>query len=65
MLTVNGTGNLVFERDPVVLAGAMQTLTSKTFSTGTGVSAAPTIKDGTKFTFSPDTTNAGINVGSF
>ena len=65
MLTVNGTDNLVFESDPVVLAGATQTLTSKTFSTCTVFSAAPTINDGTKFTFSTDTANAGLEWRSY
>ena len=65
MLTGNVTDNLVFESDPVVLAGATQTLTSKKFSTGTVFSAARSINDGTKFTFYPDTKNAGITVGCF
>ena len=60
-LTVNGTDKLVFDTNPVLLAGATQTLTNKTFSTGTVFSAVPTINAGTKFTFSPNTTNAGIN----
>ena len=63
-LAVNETNNLVFDNDPVVLAEATQTLTNKTFSTGTTFSAAPTINDGTKFTFSPNGTNPGLNVGS-
>ena len=65
MLTVNGTDNLVFESDPVLLTGATQTLTSKTFSNATVFSAAPTLNAGTKVPFSADTTNAGRNVGSF
>ena len=42
-LAVNGTDNLVFESDPVVLAAGTQTLTNETLSTGTVFSAAPTI----------------------
>ena len=64
MLTVNGTDNLLCESDPVVLARETQTLTSKTCSTNTVFSAAPTINDGANFTFSPNGTNPGLNVGS-
>ena len=64
ILTVNGTDNLVFDSDPVVLAGATQTLTSKTFSTGTVFSSASQLNDRSTITFSLETTNTDINVGS-
>ena len=63
LVAINGTDNFMFETDPVVLAGAAQTLTNKTLSTVTVFSAAPTINDGTKFTFSPNATSACINTG--
>lgn len=50
--------------DTLVARNTMDTLTSKTLSTGTAVSASITFSDGVKQTFNPDGTNAGINVGS-
>ncbi len=50
---------------PVVYTTNAQTLTTKTLSTGTIFSAAPTINSGIKFTFTPSTTTAGVNTGSF
>lgn len=41
-----------------------QTLTNKTLSTGTTISAIPTISAGIKITTSPNATNAGLNAGS-
>lgn len=48
----------------VVNLSAAQTLTNKTLSTGTAVSASITFTSGVKQTFAPSTTTAGLNVGS-
>ena len=59
------THTFSIETATVATLTGTQTLTSKTLSTGTVFSAVPTNNDGTKFTFSPNATSAGINVGSF
>lgn len=48
----------------VVGIAATQTLTNKTISTGTTVSASITWSAGVKQTFAPNATTAGLNVGS-
>jgi hypothetical protein len=53
------TGN-----DTVVFNAFAATLTNKTLGTGTVFSVAPTINDGIKFTFNPNATVAGLNVGA-
>jgi hypothetical protein len=55
---------LITATDTLVSEALGQTLTNKTLGTGTIFSVVPTINDGIKFTFNPDATNAGINVGS-
>jgi len=48
-----------------VFEALIQTLTNKTLGTGTVFSVIPVINDGITFTFNPNATVAGINVGSF
>ena len=49
--------------DTFALLAATQTLTNKTLGTGTIHSVIPTINDGITFTFNPNGTVAGLNVG--
>ena len=58
---VNKSNALMFDANVTATVSGTQTSTNKTLSTGTVFSAAPTIKDGNRFTFSPDTTNTGSN----
>lgn len=58
MARVNGSTRTL------VTTAQTQTLTNKTLSTGTVFSASPTINSGVKFTFSPNASNTGMNVGS-
>lgn len=53
------TGN-----DILVLEAFAQTLTNKTLGTGTVFSVIPTINDGITFTFNPNGTVSGLNVGA-
>lgn len=53
------TGNDIF-----TLNDFAATLANKTLGSGTVFSATPTINDGIKFTFNPDGTLSGLNVGS-
>lgn len=71
---VNAGGNLAADRDVILpllttsdtftMNAFAATLTNKTMGSGTVFSSSPTINDGITFTFNPDATNAGINVGS-
>lgn len=56
---------LLTANDTVAVLVLAQTFTNKTLSTGTVFSANPSISAGIKFTFAPNATNAGVNVGSF
>lgn len=47
----------------VSLIANTETLTNKTLGTGTVFSVIPTINDGITFTFNPNTTVSGVNVG--
>jgi len=60
----NITLPLLTGNDTLVTAAFSQTLTSKTLGSGTIFSVIPTINDGIKFTFNPNATVAGINVGA-
>ena len=48
----------------IVLEAFAQVLSNKTLASGTVFSAAPSINAGVKFTFSPNSSLAGLNVGS-
>ena len=50
--------------DTFAMLAATQTLTNKTLGTGTVFSVIPTINDGITFTFNPNATVSGLNVGA-
>ena len=60
----NVTLPLLTADDVYTFQNFAQTLTNKTLSTGTTISAIPTISAGIKITTSPNATNAGLNTGS-
>ncbi len=55
---------LITATDTLAVLGLAQILTNKTLGAGTVFSVIPTINDGITFTFNPNATVAGLNIGA-